>query len=156
MKNSLLISFILLSFFGFSQKKTKLNFTYTIPYCGGARPTPEMEAKAEIKHPFAKKTIIYIAENGKVDSVKTDSKGTCCVKLKYGTYKFYESWKYYKKTPNGQALNLFDNACLKTEWEKEIYKVVLTKKRSEVTKYYDLIQKCPHQFECLIEVNLPE
>lgn len=156
MKNIIFFAFIFLSYLGFTQKKTKLNFFYTIPYCGGARPTPEMEAQTQIQHAYIKKTIIYVSDKGKVDSVKTDNKGNICLKLKDGTYKFYESWKFYKKTPNGQPNNLFDDACLKLEWEKEIYKVILSKKRSEITKQYDLLQKCPYQMECILEKNMPE
>lgn len=153
----LLFVFILfVNHFGFSQKKIKLNFLYTIPYCGGARPTPEIEMAAGVLHPYAGKTIVYISDKGKIDSLKTNSKGIISAKLKYGTYKFYESWKYYKQTPNGKAQNLFDMACLKLEWEKEIYKIVLKQKGSEITKQYDLIQKCPHQIECLLNINLPE
>jgi hypothetical protein len=156
MKNIFLLFLFASTQFAFSQKKINLNLYYTIPYCGGAKPTPEMEMAAQKKHAYAKQTIVYVSEKGIIDSVKTDVKGTISLKLKYGTYKFYESWKYYKKTPDGKAQNLYDMTCLKTEWEKEIYKISISKKRYEEIKNYDLIKKCPHQMECLIEQNLPE
>lgn len=156
MKTIILIITFLITLSGCAQKKVKLNFTYTKPYCGGARPTPEMEAESQIAHPYAHKTIIYKNDKGKTDSVKTDANGNVVLKLKNGNYKFYESWKYYKKTPNGQAQNLFDLNCLNAEWKIEMVNVTVSRKVTKINLVYDLIEKCPWQNECLLEKHMPE
>lgn len=156
MHRSLIIFFCFLTLFGFTQKKVKLNFSYTKPYCGGARPTPEMEAASQIIHPYAHKTIVYVSEKGKTDSVRTDENGNIVVKLKNGTYRFYESWKYYKKTPDGQPSSLYDLNCLNAQYKIELVKVTVNRKVIQINLVYDLIERCPWQMECLLEKNMPE
>src|SRR4051812_22262680 len=100
LKTSLII-FLFSSFACFSQKKSiTAKITYTEPYCGGARPTKEIEAEAKKEKPYAKKTIILVSSEGKIDSIKTNSSGIIKYKLKPGNYKLFESWRYYKTSPN--------------------------------------------------------
>lgn len=156
MKINIILLFCLISLAAFPQKKVKLNFSYTKPYCGGAKPTPEMEAESQIIHPYANRTIVFVSAKGKVDSIKTDEKGNISVKLYKGSYKFFESWKYYKKTPNGQPTNLFDLNCLNAQYKIEIVGVIVSRKLIQINIVYDLIERCPWQMECLLEKIMPE
>src|SRR5581483_9411013 len=89
-----------------AQKKTiSSKITCIQPYCGGARPTPQMEADAQKPKPYTSKMIIIVSDKGKVDSAKTDASGLLKKKLDQGNYKLYESWRHYKSTPNGESVS---------------------------------------------------
>lgn len=144
-----------------AQKKTvKLEMKQTHPYCGGARPTPEIEEKARVPHPYADKTLIYVsAKGGKSQTVKTNAEGLLTVKLSPGTYFFYEPWKYYKKTPDGSAIDNYDKACLEEVWKKEDLKITYTKvKLDEKLDIQNNIEsaKCPWNLDCLVKKHMPE
>jgi hypothetical protein len=139
-----------------AQKKTlSQKITCMQPYCGGARPTPEMEADAQKLKPYAKKTIIIISSTGKVDSVKTDKDGGIKKSLKYGTYKFFEAWKYYKKTPDGTDISIYDKACLELEWKNEFKIVTVEKAKISEEEKYQINLKCPWSLPCILEQNIP-
>ena len=155
MKKQLLFLFILSSFLNFAQKKTiKYKVEQLIPYCGGARPTPEIEKETQIPKPYAGKWFFYSPAKGKTDSVKTDDKGILTVNLSKGTYKFYEAWKYNKKTADGAPLNFFDKSCLETEWKKEDLLIVVSKGKEKVTNNISQA-KCPWQYPCYLKEHLP-
>ena len=81
----------------FGQKKTVLvSLSYYQPYCGGARPSRDMQEEATKPKPYANKMVIVISAAGKVDSVKSNTNGVIKLRLKRGTYKIYETWRYYK------------------------------------------------------------
>ena len=66
-KKILILVFVSTVLFSCSQKKlvsTQIN--YMQPYCGGARPTPEIIADAEKSKPYANKTIVIVSAKGKV------------------------------------------------------------------------------------------
>jgi hypothetical protein len=139
-----------------AQKKTvKYEMKQTHPYCGGARPSPEILEKAKIPHPYAGKTLIFISEKGRVDSTKTNTKGLLTVKLTKVTYMFFEPWKYYKKTPDGSPESNYDKSCLEEIWKKEDIKIIVTGAKIEVTNNIEN-GKCPHQLDCLTNKHLPE
>src|SRR5690606_25335664 len=98
------------------KKKVEILFTYTEPYCGGARPSEEMEQAAAAKQPYANKTIIYRSERGKVDSAQTNELGVLRIRIKKGTYYFYEQWRYNLYTPSDLPIERFDKTCLRAEW----------------------------------------
>lgn len=151
-----LIIFLLSGFACFSQKKNvTLKITYTEPYCGGARPTKEIEAESKKPKPYAKKTIVILSNAGKADSVKTNSSGTLKLKLKPGTYKLFEAWRYYKASPNGMPLADFDAECLKTEWQKEIILITVAAKTSSCTPKNDIVTFCPWAIPCMLESSRP-
>ncbi len=129
--------------------------TYIQPYCGGARPTPEMEHEAEKPKSYSGKTIVIVSESGKIDSVKTDKDGSFKRSLKYGKYKLFEAWKYYKTTPDGTAISLFDKACLDLEWKKEFRSISVTKTKTSEEEKYQINLKCPWSVPCLLEQNMP-
>jgi hypothetical protein len=159
MKNFPGILFLVLTivFFDSCAQKKALSFhvDFVQPYCGGARPTPQMEADAQKARPFSGKTIIIVSDKGKVDSVRTDAKGNFKKKLDAGTYKFYESWKYYKATPNGDPVSNFDKDCLEKEWAKAFREV--TKGKSTVTEKSEgpIVIPCPWKVPCLLEQFMP-
>ena len=105
MKKLILILAILSFTTGFSQtKKVCVKIAQFIPYCGGARPAPEMEAKLKIATPYANKKLIYVSENNKIDTITTDKNG--CLKTKSSFLKslktlpnllsFYSSYVLFK------------------------------------------------------------
>lgn len=146
----------LISFLTFSQKKAVvINMTYREPYCGGARPTAEMEEEAQKARPYARKKIIVVAANGKVSSFKTDAKGILKLKLHAGTYRVYESWRYAKKAPKALPLNNFDTECLKLEWQKEAFLIKVGDNISIELKN-EIILSCPWAIPCILDSFRPE
>ncbi|MBA2610691.1 MAG: hypothetical protein H0U95_01880 [Bacteroidetes bacterium] len=125
------------------------------PYCGGARPTPEITADAGKAKPYANKTIIIVSNKGKVDSSKTNAEGLLKISLKTGTYKLFEAWRYYKKATGGLVVNDFDKECIKTEWKKEIKEIIVTKTDIKVSEKNEIIEVCPWNLPCILESHKP-
>lgn len=152
----LILSFFLFSVNSFGQKKTVTQkILFIQPYCGGARPTPEMEANALKPWPYAHKTVIIISEKGNVDSVKTDKAGSFKKTLKFGKYKLLESWRYYKKTPDGTLITMFDKDCLSAEWQKEFKNISVSKEKITEEEKYQINANCPWNMPCLLEKYMP-
>ncbi|MBL7919121.1 MAG: hypothetical protein JNJ40_02335 [Bacteroidia bacterium] len=139
-----------------SQKKlvsAQINFMQ--PYCGGARPTPEIIKDSETPRPYANKTIVFVSSTGKTDSVKTNAAGLFSAKLKIGDYKLYEAWRYYKKADGGMVVSDFDVECLKEEWQKEIKIVTVTKTEIKFSEKNEIIEVCPWNLPCILESHRP-
>jgi hypothetical protein len=150
-------SFFLFSgFFCLAQKKNlTLKLTYREPYCGGARPTKEIQAEAEKDRPYSKERIIMVSETGKVDSLKTEKSGILKLKLKPGNYKLYEPWRYYKTTTQGLNPKDANASCLKLEWEKEILQIAVTTKGCNIVRKTDILRYCPWAIPCILESAMP-
>jgi hypothetical protein len=131
------------------KKRFDITVTYTQPYCGGARPTEEMTREAEKARPYAKRSLIFVSEKSKVDSAKTDENGFLTLKLKKGTYLFYETWRYYLYTPENLPIEEFDRECLKTEWQKPLCKVSVTKEEVKITGLNAITKFCPWNVPCI-------
>ncbi|HXB41658.1 MAG TPA: hypothetical protein VNZ49_14050 [Bacteroidia bacterium] len=87
MKKIFTYFFLIFSFALPAQTKVKVHVTYTGNYCGGARPTPEMEEIAKTPKNFHD---VHIILNGKIHcKAKTDSLGYFTLPLKPGKYKIY-------------------------------------------------------------------
>src|SRR5687768_12514434 len=100
----------------YSQKRNvSLKLSYYTPYCGGARPTKEIEEEARKPKPLSGKTIMLV-KDAEIDSVRTDKNGMMKKKLRNGEYKLLESWRYYHGTPDGSEMSNYDRDCLKNEW----------------------------------------
>lgn len=155
-KNKWLFAFLLgLSLSACAQKKTVLlTVKYTQPYCGGARPTPEMVKAASEPKVYANKILVFISDKGKADSAKTNEKGVLKLKLAMGTYRVYESWRYYKQAPGTDRISLYDGSCLQSEWQKESHKIVVGSKTSTATEINAIIEFCAHNRPCLKEENI--
>jgi hypothetical protein len=69
---------------------------YTIPYCGGARPTEEISAKTKELHRLANTTLKLRNSTGEF-LVVTDDKGVFHSGIKSGTYDVYLTEKTNKK-----------------------------------------------------------
>lgn len=151
-----LLLVVLSSLISCAQKKNlSVMVSYVLPYCGGARPTPEMEKDAATPKPYANKKIIIVSENGKVDSVKTDAAGKFKRKFTVGRYKFYEAWRYYKSTPDGSPEERFDRACMVDEWKKEFMVVNVYKKAVKWEKNEPINLHCDWAYPCLKESHMP-
>lgn len=137
------------------KKKISLTINYYKPYCGGARPTEEMEKDAQTPKPYTNKTVVIISESGKIDSVKTDASGVIKLKLKAGTYKLYETWRFYKKTPDNTDLIRFEADCLKEEWAKEFQILTVTKKSFSTQEKLNITEFCDYQIPCFIHNYKP-
>jgi hypothetical protein len=147
-----LISCLTLISTGCAQTKTlNTQLTYIEPYCGGARPTPEMEKDAQTPRPYANRKVYVVSEKRKVDTLTTDDKGNITFKLKKGKYKVYEAWRFLKQTPDQSPSNRFIPDCLKEEWKKEFMQVTVTKKSISQTTKYDLINHCDYKLPCFLE-----
>jgi hypothetical protein len=148
------------AFTGISQKKSvRIDITYSQPYCGGAKPTKEMEAEAAKERPYTYKKIVVVSESGKANTLKTDKTGSLKMNLLPGNYKLYEAWRYYKRTPSGYTLKDLDTTCLKVEWQHELYTVVVTKNDVKITPKATIVLFCPWAFPCLLEsakTHLPQ
>lgn len=89
----------------FGQSKVKVHVTYTHSYCGGAQPSPEMEAIARTPKDFHD---VHIILNGKMHcKAKTDSLGYFSLPLKPGKYKIYLT-----KHKNEAHYTSYDPSCL--------------------------------------------
>lgn len=159
--NLTFVSLILLSVGSvYGQKKAvSIKFSFTVPYCGGARPSQEILAEAEKPKPYANKTVIVVLlQTGKADSAKTNPEGVLKLKLKKGDYKLYEPWRYYKSNQNGEPMAGFDKDCLKSEWEKQTFDAEVTRKGVKVTEVNPIVRECGWRQPCLIEGSrrLPE
>jgi hypothetical protein len=141
-----LCSTVLLS----QKKKVQICFTYIEPYCGGARPTEEMEQDAQKRKVYANKTIVYISSRGKLDSATTNSEGKLQLKLRKGTYSLYEQWRYNMDTPNNYPIESFDRECLKIEWEKMVYKLEVGRRNVSLKEINTILIPCSWQTPCLI------
>jgi hypothetical protein len=156
MKFKLLIAFLFLCLFSYSQKKkVTAKITYREPYCGGARPTEEMVAESQKQKNYSGKMMMLVSEKGKIDSAKTNEQGELKFKLKKGTYKLFEPWRYYLNTPNGGDANDFNLDCLKQEWEKEAYLIVVTKKEIKIAPRTEIVAFCPSEVPCIKDSERP-
>lgn len=124
---------------------------FTQPYCGGARPSKQMEADAQKAKPYANKMVILVSATGKVDSVKTKNDGTFSAKLKPGTYKLYEAWRFYKLSPAADNLSNYSTECLKNEWTKNICLLTVTKQNFSIKEINPITAWCDWNRPCLKE-----
>lgn len=73
-----------------AQKKVKVHVTFTNSYCGGARPSPEIENSLQTPRSLHN---VHLILTGKTHcKAATDSLGNFALPLKPGKYKFYMSF----------------------------------------------------------------
>lgn len=138
-----------------SQTKINFKFTFKMPYCGGAKPTPEILAQAEKPQLLTNQKIYFKnLKTNKVDSVITNQNGEVSKALKTGKYELIEPWRYLKATPDGDLITKYDETCLKEQWAKSFYTLIVGKK-SKKTETINIDYDCPHNFPCLLEVHKP-
>lgn len=87
-----------------AQKKVLVHVTYTNSYCGGARPTPEIEE--ELRTPRKLHDVHLILKGKKHCKIATKAAGEFSLPLKPGKYQFYLS--YHKN--DAHEVN-YDPAC---------------------------------------------
>ncbi len=87
-------AFLFFVFIGFSTfaQKTSLTFNTHLPYCGGARPTPEM-AKGTTAPAAGQKFALIRVGGTKVKWITLNDKGQWKGRLKKGTYNIYREEK---------------------------------------------------------------
>ena len=124
-------------------------------YCGGARPNPEILAEHEKPKPFANKNLVLVSANGKTCTATTNANGYLKIKLKAGSYKVYEAWRYNKKTPDGTDTKNFDQECLKSAWEKVDMTIDAQNKSQNIVIYIDDAY-CTYTIPCILNPQYPE
>lgn len=103
------IAVLILSIFSaslFAQAKARVHVTYTNSYCGGARPTPEIEQEVKVPLEFTKATLLLVGKRKK--KVKTDGSARFTASLKPGKYQV----RLTKARPAPHATN-YDPSCKK-------------------------------------------
>jgi len=124
----LFLLFIISSIYGCSSQRQTLVFIKHTPYCGGARPTPEMARGTVV---MASKSKFAVTKKGekKVEKwIITDTSGTWTGKLVAGNYDVYRADKFLSneelmkqlKTFISDSINYRFNGekCLEL-WKKE-------------------------------------
>jgi len=155
-KYAIFLSLVLFSLLLTAQKRRiTLELIYTQPYCGGARPTIEMQEEAEKPRPYANRKMILISSKGKVDTVMTDDNGVLKFKAKRGKYALLEPWRYYKRTFSYAPNEQFDAGCLEKEWKKETCSITVTWKEAAFEFKNELIEFCDWSIPCLKEAHAP-
>ena len=134
-------------------RNVSVKLTYLVPYCGGARPTQEIMQEAEKPKPYAGRTVVLVSE-GRTDSAKTDKSGLLKKKLKAGKYRMVESWRYYRRTPDGAPLTNYDAECLKAEWEREFAVLTVTSRKQVFERRFQIIDHCERKRPCILESAL--
>lgn len=129
-------------------RKVRLKLFQYKPYCGEATSKKELKKSPDRAISYVNKTLICISDEQKIDTVKTDSKGYLILTLHYGSYHFYEPWKYYHKKPPEHINSDLDPVCLTKEWETFDLKVNVSKKTITVANNL-LLPLCPDKFPCL-------
>lgn len=147
--------FFLLPFSLLSQTKVNVQILQTQHYCGGIKPPKEILDQYAIPKPYANKKFVLVSANGKTCKVKTDANGYLKVKLKAGSYKGYEEWRYTKSVPEGNDLTKYDPQCLQENWKKVDLTIEAQKKTQNVVVTIDEAY-CPHTIPCLLNPTFPE
>ena len=155
MKKIIISLFVIISFLSYSQKNVYLELTQDQKYCGGAKPPPEILAQYEKPLLYADKKLIIVSANGKIDSAKTDPKGVLKLKLKPGSYKLYEPWRYHKRTPDGTDIKNFDKECLQKVWAKVDISIDTKKKKQVIVVDIDPLF-CMHEIPCIKNPQYPQ
>ncbi|HWY12597.1 MAG TPA: hypothetical protein VN026_14790 [Bacteroidia bacterium] len=155
MKKLNFIILLLMPLAQFSQSGVFLELTQEQKYCGGAKPSPEILKQYEKPLIYANKKLIIVSAKGKIDSVKTDSKGVLKLKLKPGLYKLYEPWRYHKATPDGTDIKNFDKECLQKVWAKVDILIDTQKKKQHIEVNIDPLF-CMHEIPCVTNPQYPQ
>jgi len=155
MKKYIFICFLFLSVLSYSQKNIYLELKQDQKYCGGAKPSPEILKQYEKPLLYADKKLIIVSANGKIDSTKTNPKGILKIKLKPGSYKLYEPWRYHKTSPDGTALANFDLECLQKAWAKVDILIDTKKKKQAIVVDIDPFF-CMHEIPCIKNPQYPQ
>lgn len=146
---------LLLPFTIAAQCKINKELSQKQHYCGGAKPPPEILAQYDKPLPYANKKLIIVSSKNKVDSTITSSDGFLRVKLKPGSYKLYEPWRYHQRTPDASDFKNYDKACLSEQWKKADITIEAQKKKQEIIVNLDDVY-CPHTIPCLTNPHFPE
>jgi hypothetical protein len=147
--------FLLLPFSLLAQTKVNIQILQKQTYCGGARPNPEILAELEKPIPFANKKLVLVSANGKICKTTTTADGYLKIKLKAGSYKVYEAWRYNKKTPDGTDAKNFDTECLKQNWGK-VDMIIDAKPDAQSIKIDIDDAYCQHTMPCLLNPQYPQ
>ncbi|MBK9285599.1 MAG: hypothetical protein IPM51_14960 [Sphingobacteriaceae bacterium] len=130
---------------------------YKQPYCGGARPTPEVLAEAEKEHNYANAKFILVNTNQKTYPISTNTEGLIKIKIPYGDYSLMEEWRNNKKIPGDEKLDNFDKDCLENEWKKVYLKFNFSKSTTLPLKPEIIELTCPNNYPCLkVDNQIPQ
>lgn len=143
---------LLLGFVGTCQKRYPVLFviTQTIPYCGGANKTEDLQTADNKKSTPAIQSLYIIKGNKNTPGRKIlqrftmDKDGEACINLAAGTYSLINRFSYEKLTINK---SLFDEACLKQLWATPLYTFTV-RQNIKQTVIYNIQQLCEYDRPC--------
>jgi hypothetical protein len=138
-----------------SQTKVSIQILQVQHYCGGIKPPKETLDELAKPKPYANKQFVFVSSKGKTCKATTDANGYLKIKLKAGSYKGYEAWRFNKKTPDGTLEKNFDTECLKKAWEK--VDITIDAQKSTQNVKIDIDEAyCPHTIPCILNPKYPE
>lgn len=137
---------------GFYAQKTssEIVLKFKENYCGGARPSEEMEAEFTKEKAYANMKMILV-KGKKADTLTTDKNGVLKLRLRKGNYLLMEPWRYYKKGANGLELSYFNLKCMEPEWAKATVRINIQKRKAVVEYLNEIIRVCDWQLPCIQE-----
>lgn len=141
MKTSLFILSLFL--YSCSAQKVSLSFSTQTPYCGGAKPTPEMAAGRKEPCSNLKVALVKEGETKVFKWLTLDSSGMWMGDLVMGNYLIFQEDKFFSTDDLIKKYNLVDSElyrfngiiCLE-KWKKEAdFKLVFDENWSSISEY---------------------
>jgi len=151
----LVVCHLVLGSYAQTKYKMELEFKYTVPYCGGVKQSAEEEAESKKEKPLTNYKFYVYRDNKCIDTIKTNENGIAIVRLAAGTYFLFETWKQFKRTPDGSPMKDFFADCLKKAWTKPNYKITIAEGDFKMDYYEVSAGRCPNQYSCLKVRHLP-
>lgn len=144
--------FLIASFTATCQSKKPIVFiiTKTIPYCGGANRTEDLETKSTRKKTVATETFYIIkgtvntAGRSIIQRFSMGNAGKACIALSPGNYAVINKFSYQKLIIDK---NRFDAVCLKQLWETPLFTFRVGKNKTE-TIVYNVEPPCEYNQPC--------
>ena len=148
--NYFLLTIVVFSFNTSAQFDVFLKYKKT--QCGGKPRKDTVEY-----FPYANQKLIVIYNGGTIDTLLTSPKGKIKIKNKRGVYNIFKSWKYYHSFPADFPASYYDSLCIKEEWNKPDWIIVVSSsKKYKITPLF-LKEYCPDKHPCISkENNIPK
>lgn len=124
----------------------EITVTEKVPYCGGARPTPEM---TKMTKPAIGEFIITNLDDNTIHTVKSDENGVISTVLPVGNYGLKEDYKnvtFEKFLEENRVskpdMEFGDEACYKTWWSTNILEFEIKKSEIALEKSAVIMVRC--------------
>jgi hypothetical protein len=128
------------------QFKVEITVKEKVPYCGGARPTPEM---TKMTKPAVGEFSITNLNDNTIHTVKSDENGVISTELPAGNYSVNEGYnnvtfeKFLEENRDSKPdLEFGDEACYKTWWSTNILEFEIEKTAVTLEQSATIIVRC--------------